>query len=83
MKCRYPVKEWLIAGTFRARDERTIQSFSLLNELVYVKFLKIEMHSHYGREHYCPLSILRFEFCIIINNKSVHIVIFEFNFSFN
>lgn len=54
---RYPTKEWNVLGTFKARDERTIQSFYIGNDM-YAKFLKVDMLSHYGKEHYCPLSSL-------------------------
>jgi hypothetical protein len=45
-------------GTFTAGDERTVQRFQLNNN-GFVKFIKIEMLSHYGSEHFCPLSVVR------------------------
>ncbi|XP_032230151.2 SUN domain-containing ossification factor [Nematostella vectensis] len=55
---RYPTREWTMLGTFQARDERDVQSFPLA-EPIYAKYLKFEMLSHFGSEHYCPLSLLR------------------------
>lgn len=55
---RYPTREWTMLGTFQAREEREIQSFPL-EEPIYAKYLKVEMLSHFGSEHYCPLSLLR------------------------
>ena len=46
-------------GTFHARDQRSVQSFSVSDEDMFAKYVKIEMLSHYGEEHYCPLSIIR------------------------
>ena len=56
---RYPTKEWTALGTFHARDQRAVQSFSVDPGDEYAKYVKVEMISHYGKEHYCPLSILR------------------------
>lgn len=43
-----------------ASNERDIQSFPLvLDESNYAKYLRVEMISHYGNEHFCPLSLLR------------------------
>lgn len=55
---RYPTREWTMLGTFEAREERTVQTFPL-DEPIYAKYLKVEMLSHFGSEHYCPLSLLR------------------------
>ncbi|KAL9987720.1 hypothetical protein ACROYT_G002070 [Oculina patagonica] len=55
---RYPTREWTMLGTFQAREERTIQTFPL-DEPIYAKYFKVEMLSHFGSEHYCPLSLLR------------------------
>lgn len=56
---RFPSKEWKALGRFHARDERNIQTFQVEDSLIFAKYIKIEMLSHYGQEHYCPLSILR------------------------
>ncbi|XP_063742504.1 SUN domain-containing ossification factor-like isoform X2 [Eleginops maclovinus] len=55
---RYPTNKWLKLGTFHARDERTVQSFPL-DEHLYAKYVKVELVSHFGSEHFCPLSLIR------------------------
>ncbi|KAK2901506.1 hypothetical protein Q8A67_009621 [Cirrhinus molitorella] len=55
---RYPNKKWLKLGTFHARDERTVQSFPL-DEHLFAKYIKVELLSHFGSEHFCPLSLIR------------------------
>lgn len=48
----------IITGTFTANDMRTVQSFKLHNN-GFVKYLKIELLSYYGSEHFCPISLIR------------------------
>lgn len=55
---RFPTKEWTSFGTFHARDIRTVQSFSVNGEK-FAKYIKIEMLSHFGQEHYCPMTVVR------------------------
>lgn len=56
---RFPSKEWKALGRFHARDERTVQAFQVDDGFIFAKYVRIEMLSHYGTEHYCPLSVLR------------------------
>ncbi|KAB5579002.1 hypothetical protein PHYPO_G00189560 [Pangasianodon hypophthalmus] len=62
---RYPTNKWAKLGTFHARDERTVQSFPLDEHLyakyvkMFTKYIKVELLSHFGSEHFCPLSLLR------------------------
>ncbi|XP_061752824.1 SUN domain-containing ossification factor-like isoform X2 [Nerophis ophidion] len=55
---RYPTNKWLKLGTFQGRDERIVQSFPLDDHL-YAKYVKVELLSHFGSEHFCPLSLIR------------------------
>uniref|UniRef100_A0A8C4SRW3 SUN domain containing ossification factor n=1 Tax=Erpetoichthys calabaricus TaxID=27687 RepID=A0A8C4SRW3_ERPCA len=55
---RYPTSKWIKLGTFHAREERTVQSFPL-DEQLYAKYVKVELVSHFGSEHFCPLSLIR------------------------
>uniref|UniRef100_A0A8C6LXR5 SUN domain containing ossification factor n=1 Tax=Nothobranchius furzeri TaxID=105023 RepID=A0A8C6LXR5_NOTFU len=61
---RYPTNKWLKLGTFHARDERTVQSFPLDEHLyakyvkMFTKYIKVELLSHFGSEHFCPLSLI-------------------------
>uniref|UniRef100_A0AAY4AWR5 SUN domain-containing protein n=2 Tax=Denticeps clupeoides TaxID=299321 RepID=A0AAY4AWR5_9TELE len=55
---RYPTNKWVKLGTFHAQDERIVQSFPL-DEHLYAKYIKVELLSHFGSEHFCPLSLVR------------------------
>ncbi|KAI0671164.1 UNC-like C-terminal-domain-containing protein [Trametes maxima] len=51
---------WTFAGTFRAKNARGVQSFhppSTLRD--FYRYIRIDFHSHYGNEYYCPVSLLR------------------------
>ena len=37
----YPTKEWKTLGTFRARDERAVQSFPVVDEEMFAKYIKV------------------------------------------
>ncbi|KAL2089364.1 hypothetical protein ACEWY4_014052 [Coilia grayii] len=62
---RYPTNKWIKLGTFHARDERNVQSFPLDEQLyakyvkMFIKYIKVELLSHFGSEHFCPLSLFR------------------------
>ncbi|KAK8788702.1 hypothetical protein V5799_021522 [Amblyomma americanum] len=58
MSDRYPTRDWTPLGTFTAHDRKVVQSFELHSE-AYGKYIKVELLSRYGSEHYCPLSLLR------------------------
>ncbi|XP_076316024.1 SUN domain-containing ossification factor-like isoform X2 [Tachypleus tridentatus] len=55
---RYPTRDWTLVGNYEAENRRVLQSFPL-QQTGYGKFIKIELHSQYGTEHYCPLSTVR------------------------
>ncbi|XP_054706369.1 SUN domain-containing ossification factor-like isoform X2 [Uloborus diversus] len=54
----FPTRDWVQLGSFTAAEQRILQSFELKQE-GFGKFIKIELLSHYGKEHYCPLSVVR------------------------
>ncbi|XP_041133278.1 SUN domain-containing ossification factor-like isoform X2 [Polyodon spathula] len=62
---RYPTNKWVKLGTFHGRDERTVQTFPLDEQLyakyvkMFIKYIKVELVSHFGSEHFCPLSLIR------------------------
>lgn len=56
---RYPSNDWILLGELLADDTRSIQSFPLTANRVYIKFIRLELLTHYGREHYCTLSLVR------------------------
>lgn len=55
---RFPTRDWSPVGQFTGKDQRDIQSFPLSPQL-FGKFIKVEFHSHYGSEHFCPISLFR------------------------
>ncbi|KAI0049442.1 hypothetical protein FA95DRAFT_873195 [Auriscalpium vulgare] len=51
---------WTVAGTYSAKNIRGVQSFHPPRSLTdFYRFLRIDFHSHYGNEYYCPISLLR------------------------
>lgn len=55
---RFPTRDWSVVGQFTAKDERDVQSFDLHPHL-FGRYIKVEIKSHYGREHFCPISLFR------------------------
>ncbi|KAK6061572.1 Sad1 / UNC-like protein [Cooperia oncophora] len=56
---RFPTGEWQLLTELTAIDSRQIQQFPIASNGAYVKFIKVELLSHYGNEHYCTLSVLK------------------------
>lgn len=58
---RYPVKldKWKVLGEFTARNSRDIQPFLVEHPQIWARYLRVEVLSHYGKEFYCPISLLR------------------------
>ena len=50
---------WHDLGTFTAKSVRETQSFIVENPLIWARYVKVDMHSFYGSEFYCPLSLIR------------------------
>ncbi|KAL6262445.1 hypothetical protein P5V15_007531 [Pogonomyrmex californicus] len=55
---RFPTKDWSPVGQFTAKDVKDVQSFTL-HPHFFGKFIKVELQSHYGSEHFCPVSLFR------------------------
>ncbi|XP_061388924.1 uncharacterized protein LOC133324054 [Musca vetustissima] len=55
---RFPTREWSNVGRFMAEDKRAVQSFDLYPHL-FGKFVRVDIHSHYSKEHFCTLSLFR------------------------
>ncbi|KAM3959123.1 SUN domain-containing ossification factor [Aphomia sociella] len=72
---RFPTREWASVGQFTAKDMRDVQSFDLFPHL-FGKFIKVEMLSHHGSEHYCPISLFKVygtsEFEVLEKESSQH-----------
>ncbi|KAG7664066.1 uncharacterized protein J8A68_002390 [[Candida] subhashii] len=56
---RFPTSNWKLLGEFVAENKRDIQTFRIENPLIWARYLKIEILSHYGSEFYCPISVVR------------------------
>ena len=58
---RYPVKldKWKELGTFEARNSREVQAFLVENPLIWARYLRVELLTHFGNEYYCPISLIR------------------------
>ena len=58
---KYPVKteKWKTLGTFEARNTRDIQAFLIENPVIWARYLRIDFLTHYGKEYYCPVSLVR------------------------
>lgn len=58
---RYPTKleKWRELGVYEARNSREVQAFLVENPLIWARYLRVEILSHYGNEYYCPVSLLR------------------------
>ena len=63
---RYPTKDWTSLGTLHARDERSVQTFPVQDVAMFSKYLRVDMLSHYGTEHFCPLTVLRSALCVVV-----------------
>lgn len=55
---RFPTRDWSNVGKFIAKDERYIQNFDLYPHL-FGKYVRVDVHSHYNSEHFCPISLFR------------------------
>jgi hypothetical protein len=58
---RYPVKAngWKELGIFVGKNTRDVQAFLVESPLIWARYVKVEILSHYGNEYYCPISLLR------------------------
>ncbi|KAL2335819.1 hypothetical protein Fmac_010265 [Flemingia macrophylla] len=52
----YPTNSWIFLGNFTASNVKQAQRF-VLQEQKWVRYLKLNLQSHYGSEFYCTLSI--------------------------
>ena len=56
---RFPTREWVKIGPLEMPDARAVHSFTVSGNSSYSKFVRIQILSHHGNEHYCPLSVIR------------------------
>lgn len=55
---RFPTRDWSPVGQFTAKNVKDIQNFALQPHL-FGKFIKVELQTYYGSEHFCPISLFR------------------------
>lgn len=55
---RFPTRDWMNVGKLVAKDERYIQNFDL-HPHIFGKYVRVDIHSHYNSEHFCPISLFR------------------------
>ncbi|KAE9598374.1 hypothetical protein Lal_00027184 [Lupinus albus] len=53
----YPTEKWVFLGNFTASNVKQVQMF-VLEEKKWVRYLNLNLQSHYGSEFYCTLSIV-------------------------
>lgn len=56
---QFPAMKWEVLGEFEAENVRDLQVFTVKNPLIWARYLKLEIVSHYGNEFYCPISVVR------------------------
>lgn len=66
---KYPTNDWIKLGVFEAADSRDLQRFDISSPAVaapatqsssqYIKFIRVDLSSFYGSEHFCPISLIR------------------------
>ncbi|XP_060858327.1 uncharacterized protein LOC132935729 [Metopolophium dirhodum] len=56
---RLNARVWTPIANLVAEDVRILQGFILntTDENEFNKYIKVEINSHYGKEHYCPISV--------------------------
>lgn len=57
---RYPAKEYHSLGVFQLTEGRKLHRFEIKKGDNYpVKYVRVEMLTHYGEEHFCPLTCFK------------------------
>lgn len=56
---QFPATTWQFLGEFEAKNVRDLQTFEIESPVIWARYLKLEVLSHYGSEFYCPLSLVR------------------------
>ena len=51
--------DWRLFGEFQLEDSKEIQAFTTPDDGVFGKYVKVEILSHHGNEHYCPVSLFK------------------------
>ena len=51
--------DWRLFGEFQLEDSKEVQTFTTPGDGVFGKYVKVEILSHHGNEHYCPVSLFK------------------------
>lgn len=54
-----PTTHWVLLEKIVTADTRALQKFLIKDSIMFTKYIKLEIISHYGHEFYCPLSLVR------------------------
>uniref|UniRef100_A0A1I7TK08 SUN domain-containing protein n=2 Tax=Caenorhabditis tropicalis TaxID=1561998 RepID=A0A1I7TK08_9PELO len=57
---RYPpISNWISLGYFHLQDHhKNLQTFEVPSTNIYAKYVRINLEDHYGKEHYCIVSVV-------------------------
>lgn len=57
---RYPpLSNWISLGSFQLQDHhKNLQAFDVPSTSIYAKYVRINLEDHYGKEHYCIVSVV-------------------------
>ncbi|PVU99148.1 hypothetical protein BB559_000978 [Furculomyces boomerangus] len=57
---RYPPKDgkWSCLGEFTANNTRITQTFRVPKPKLWAKYIKLQLLTHFGNQHFCPVSML-------------------------
>ncbi|KAH9971453.1 UNC-like C-terminal-domain-containing protein [Russula compacta] len=51
---------WTVVGTYVGKNVRGVQSFHPPTSIRdFYRYIRVDFHSHYSNEYYCPISLLR------------------------
>lgn len=57
---RYPAKDYYSLGVFQLAESRMLHIFQMKKGHNFpVKYVKVKMLTHYGKDHYCPLTFFK------------------------
>ncbi|KAI3640257.1 hypothetical protein MIR68_001135 [Amoeboaphelidium protococcarum] len=55
----YPPVQWTHLAVLDTVNNRDLQLFQVEESLMWAKYVKLQFVSHYGSEHYCPLTLVK------------------------
>ncbi|KAI3647899.1 hypothetical protein MP228_008120 [Amoeboaphelidium protococcarum] len=55
----YPPVQWTHLAVLDTVNNRDLQLFQIEESVMWAKYVKLQFVSHYGSEHYCPLTLVK------------------------